>query len=135
MPTVLQQNLAKEIIQNTKRKKPKNKGELVEMGGYSKTVAEAKPQVIIDQKGVQEALDDFGFSENNAKKVVSSIMLNEKTDPNPRLKATDQVFKVHGSYAPDKNININMNVKSIDPTNPEVLEALKTINKQRANEQ
>jgi len=52
-----------------------------------------------------------------------------------RHKYLDSAYKLKGSYAPDKNININMNVKNIDPTDPKVLEALKTINKQRANEQ
>ncbi len=79
------------------------------MGGYSETVAEAKPQAIIDQKGVQQALDDFGFNEDNAKQVVSEIMLDKRVKPDSRLRATDQVFKVHKSYGEmesQKQINI-----------------------------
>lgn len=113
MPTNLQRNLAENIVKNLKRKKPLNKKELVVLGGYSETVAEAKPNTIIQQKGVQEALEEYGFTEDNAKKVVASIMLNEKVEPNARLKATDQVFKLKGSYAPEKTINANMNV-SVD---------------------
>ena len=44
-------------------------------------------------------------------RVVSEIMLNGDLEPNARLKATDQVFKVRGSYAPVKSINVNHNVK------------------------
>ncbi len=60
---------------------------------------------MIESAGVQEALEDLGFNENSAKKVVAEIMLNEKVDPNARLKATDQVFKVRGSYEADKSVN------------------------------
>lgn len=52
-----------------------------------------------------------------------------------RHKYLDSAYKLKGSYAPDKSLNINLNVKSIDPTDPNILEALKIINKQRANEQ
>lgn len=105
MSTVKQKRVARLIIENANLDKPLNKGQLVEMGGYSKTVADAKPQHIIDQQGVKEALRDFGFTEDNAKMVVSEIMLDSKRDPNARLKATDQVFKVHGSYKHEEEGN------------------------------
>jgi hypothetical protein len=112
MSTELQKNLAQEIIKNTKRKKPKNKKELLVSAGYDETTATATPGDIIGQKGVKEALEDLGFTEESAKKVVLSIMMNERVDPNARLKATDQVFKVRGSYAPEKSINLNVEVSS-----------------------
>lgn len=98
MSTILQQNLAKEIIKNAKRKKPLNKKDLLVSVGYTQTVAETKPQEIIDQKGVKEALEDYGFSVDNAKKVVSEIMLDSKQKAEARLRATDQVFKVNHVY-------------------------------------
>lgn len=110
MSTELQKNLALNIVKNAKRKKPLNKGQLVESVGYSKTVAEAKPQEIIDQKGVQDALNDYGFNVDKAKEVVGKIMNSESVDPNPRLKAADMIFEVHGSYAPTKTINLNLDV-------------------------
>lgn len=108
MSTLLQQNLAQNIVKNLKRKKPLNKKELVVLGGYSQTVAEAKPNAIIEQKGVQEALEEYGFTEDNAKKVVSQILLNERVEPNARLKAASEVFKVKGTYAPEKKVNVNI---------------------------
>lgn len=51
-----------------------------------------------------------------------------------RHKYLDSAYKLKGAYAPDKNINMNVSIKSIDPTDPKVLEAIKIINKQRANE-
>jgi hypothetical protein len=133
--TEKQKKLAEMIIENSTLDKPLNKGEMLEKVGYAKSVAEAKASDIIESEGVQTALTQSGFTEENAKKVVESIMLDPTKDPNSRLKASDMVFKVHGSYAPDKSINVNIDTHSIDPTDPEVLEALKVINKQRANGQ
>lgn len=118
MATELQQNLAKEIVSNLKRKKPKNKKELVVSSGYSITTATKQIPAVFEQKGVLEALNDYGFNEDNAKRVVSEIMLNSDNDPNARLKATDQVFKVHSTYAPEKttatNVNINISEKELE---------------------
>lgn len=115
MSTELQQNLAKEIIANSKRKKPKNKRDMLVSVGYATSTAEVKQKEIMEQKGVQEALIDFGFNVDNAKKVVAEILLDPENDPNSRLKATDQVFKVHGAYAPEKNVNVNLNVNEENP--------------------
>ena len=134
MATVKQKRLAKVIIENSTIDNPLNKGQMLEKVGYAKSVAEAKASDILESDGVKEELISQGFTEENAKQVVQEIMMDSTKDPSSRLKATDQVFKVHGSYAPEKNVNINMNVKSIDVADPKVLEALKTINKQRANE-
>ena len=114
MSTDLQKNLAKEIIANAARRSKKNKGELVELGGYSKTVAIAKPQAIIDQKGVQEELAIAGFTEKNAKTVVSEILLNKKVKPDTRLNAAKEVFKVEGSYAPEKSQTLRVNINATD---------------------
>lgn len=101
-PTEKQKKLAQLIVENSKLDKPLNKGEMVEKVGYGPSIVET-PAKAIDTDGVKEALHDLGFTENNAKKVVSEIMMNEEVSPNDRLKATDQVFKVSGSYEADKN--------------------------------
>ena len=134
MATLKQKEVAKAIIANSTLDKPLLGSEIVENSGYGVSMKK-NPQVILNSEGVKQALAEYGFNEDNAKMVVTDIMMNEETDANTRLKATDQVFKIHGSYAAEKSINLNMNMKSIDPTNPQVLEALKAINKQRANEQ
>lgn len=102
MSTQRQKKLAKEIIKNLQNKKPKNAGQLLESAGYDETTAKASPGRTIEQKGVVEELKVLGFTEFNAKSVVSSIMNDETRDPNARLKAADMTFKVHGSYAPEK---------------------------------
>lgn len=112
MPTPLQENLAKEIVKNASRKKPLNKKQLLVASGYAEESATSVPGKLINQKGVQEALVELGFNEETAKSVVSEIMLNPNADENARLKATDQVFKVKGSYAPEKRQSLNLNVES-----------------------
>lgn len=135
MSTTKQKRVAKLIIENSKLDKPLNGGQMLEKVGYAKSMTTAKVSDVLESEGVKEELNKLGFSEEGAKKVVESILYDEEVDANARLKAADQVFKVHGSYAPDKSINVNVNVKSVDVTDTKVLEALKTINKQRANEQ
>lgn len=120
MSTILQQNLAKEIIKNSKRKKPLNKKELLVSSGYGEISAKASAGFIIDQKGVLEALEDYGFSVDNAQKVVAEILLNPKNDPNARLKASDQVFKVHGKYN-DSSINLSFTQNNITIEEKEVI--------------
>lgn len=55
-------------------------------------------------------------------------------DANAKKSALDMAYKLKGSYAPDKNININMNVKSIDPTDETILNSLKAIQDKLENE-
>lgn len=115
MATELQKNLAQQIVKNSKRKKPLNKKELLVSSGYAELSAESVPGKIINQKGVQEELKVLGFDEDSAKKVVSEIMLNPDAGASERLKATDQVFKVHGSYASEKT-PITINIEELELT-------------------
>lgn len=51
-----------------------------------------------------------------------------------RHKYLDSAYKLKGSYAPDKTLNINMNIKPIDPTNPEVLDLIDKLRKANENQ-
>lgn len=111
MATTKQKKLAKVIIENAAIDTPLNAGEMLEKVGYSKSVAKAKSADIINSEGVKEALADYGFTEDNAKMVVAEILLDPKTDKNTRINAAKEVFKVHGTYAPEKKLvgNFNLN--------------------------
>lgn len=111
VPTLKQKELAKAIIENLQEHPPKTAGQLLEIAGYSEITAAASPGRTIEQAGVQEALADFGFSEENAKMVVAEILLKQDAEANARLKAADMVFKVQGSYAPEKIDTRNLNVE------------------------
>ena len=101
MGTIRQKRIAKLIVENAHLDKPLNAGEIVKKGSYSKSM-QIKPSVVIKSEGVIEELAILGFTENNAKNVVAEILLNPDAEDNARLKAADQVFKVHGTYAAEK---------------------------------
>lgn len=108
MATQRQKKLAKALVENAVAEKPITAKELLVNVGYAINTAEVKPKEIIEQKGVQEELVAMGFTEDNAKLVVSEIMLNPSAEDNNRLKAADMVFKVKGGYAAEKSINLNV---------------------------
>lgn len=107
MPTLRQKKVAKLVVENSALDQPKTGGEIVESSGYGVSMKK-NPQVILNSAGVLEELNNLGFSEEGAKQVVQEIMYNEEVDANARLKATDQVFKIHGSYAPEKSVNLSV---------------------------
>lgn len=111
--TIRQKRLAEAIVLNAKAKKPKNKQEIVASSGYSATTARHHATTIIDQKGVQKELEVLGFTSENAKKVVANIMLNEHAEDRDRLTASKLVFEIHGDFAPEKRLNINVDAEAL----------------------
>jgi len=101
MGTQRQKKVAELIVKNATLDKPLNGGEILAKTGYAPGVIK-NPSDILDSVGVKEELEILGFTESAAKQVVREIMLNTDADNSSRLKATDQVFKVLGSYAPEK---------------------------------
>lgn len=110
MATLRQKKLAKLIVENALSEKPLNAGQMLESVGYSKTMATAKPGEMLASKGVKKELEILGFTEEAAMSVVSEILNNKNVDPNARLKAADQVFKVRGTYAPEKSLVAHIQV-------------------------
>lgn len=106
MATTKQRKLAKVIVENAAADKPLTAGQMLEKVGYSQNLVK-QPGRVIATEGVQEALEEMGFTEENAMRVVTEIMLNGDVNPVARLKATDQLFKVKGTYAPEKTVNLN----------------------------
>ena len=107
MPTIRQEKVAGFIIENAVLDKPLNGGEILAKVGYSKGMQKS-PSRVLESEGVITALEESGFTEENAMRVVTEIMLDPEREANARLKATDQVFKVRGSYAPEKSIAVTM---------------------------
>lgn len=56
------------------------------------------------------SLKEMGFDSNNAKRVVAEILNDEEAEAKDRLKAAEQVFKVNSDYAPEKSVNVNVQV-------------------------
>lgn len=110
--TIKQERVAGLIIENASLDKPLNAGQILEKAGYNKNISKT-PGKVINSRGVQEELEFAGFNERSAMKVVDEIMNDKNVDPSARLKATDQVFKVRGTYAPEKSIVANIQVNEI----------------------
>lgn len=121
MATQKQKKLAREIVKNLELDSPKTLGELVENGGYAE-VMKKNPKRVIDAKGVKDELEVLGFTEEAAKGVVASILHHSDNDM-ARLKAADQIFKVQGSYAPEKhqNMNVNVDIGKQDPKEEQII--------------
>lgn len=105
--TPRQEKVAGLIIENATLDKPLNAGQILEKAGYNKNISKT-PGKVINSRGVQEELEVSGFTEQAAMKVVQEIMNSKDVDPSARLKATDQVFKIRGTYAPEKSIIANI---------------------------
>ncbi len=129
MATQRQKRVAKLIIENATLDKPLNGAQIVEKSSYSKAV-QIKPGQVLNSTGVKEELEVLGFTPDNAKKVVSEILNNIEVEPNARLKAADMTFKVHGTYAPEKSVTLNIEAKVDDND----LNIAKQLLEQRSNQ-
>ena len=109
MPTLRQRQLAKKIVEASTKYPLPTAGEIMVSAGYSLKTSLASPGRQIALKGTQEALEEFGFDEESAKRVVQRILHKGKSERN-QLSAADMIFKVQGSYAAQKTVNLNLNV-------------------------
>lgn len=123
MATTKQKKVAQLIVENAKLDKPLNAGQMLEKVGYSPHLAK-QPGRVVDSEGVREALAELGFTESNAKGVVAEILLNPDAKDTDRLKAAEHVFKVQGSYAAEKSVNLNVDLSERTPLDNE-LEAIR----------
>lgn len=68
----------------------------------------------LDKPSIQDALEEAGFSEIKAKSVLAGILnsptIYEMVTPHDQIKAAQEVFKVMGTYAPEKSQSINLNI-------------------------
>lgn len=114
MATLRQKKLAEAIVENAKTGNKKNKKDLLVSVGYATSVAEVKPQEILEQKGVREELAKLGFTTENAKAVVAEILLDKRYKAADRLNAAGKVFEVQGDYAPEKHLVITKKIIRLD---------------------
>lgn len=120
MSTVRQKKLARNIIENLQSAEPETMKDIIISSGYSPISADSSSHVIMNQKGLKEELEVLGFNPKAAKKVVADILHNGEEESS-RLKAADMVFKVHGTYAPEKSVNLDVVVDGNDMKSHESL--------------
>lgn len=108
MSTVRQKRVARGIVKATQTGYPKTKKEIAVLSGYSEIHAKTHTHEIFNAPGVQKELKALGFTEENAKSVVADIMMNEAEEGATRIRAASEVFKVHGTYAAEKSVNLSV---------------------------
>jgi hypothetical protein len=111
--TIKQMKLGRELAKDLKSlKKPRNKMQLMVASGYSETHARHSPHVVFKQPGtinaINVALEQEGFTTENAKRVVQNILNQAHAENKDRLKAAELIFKVEGAYAAEKSINLDV---------------------------
>lgn len=110
MPTILQQDLAEAIVKNTKlpRDKKKNKGELLESVGYSAKVAKHKPTEILEQKGVKEALANYGLTEGLITKALVSDIKAKKRNRLGEMRLGAEILKMNDTSKSQTQLNVQI---------------------------
>lgn len=104
MATDLQENLADAIILNKSlpRDKRKNKQELLESIGYATTTAEKEAKVILESKGVKQALEAKGLTEDLIK---SSLVFDIENKPKRRERELRLGAEILGMTDHEKGVN------------------------------
>lgn len=108
MSTVRQKKLAPEVVKNLQSPNPKPIGQVLKSVGYG-TGLQNQPKRVLESEGFKEEMAILGFDVETAKRVVGQIALEGEND-NVKLKASEMIFKVHGTFAPDKSLNVNIDI-------------------------
>lgn len=112
MSTDLQKDLAEAIVANKSlpRDKRKNKKELLVSTGYSPITAKSIPSVIIDSKGVRDALAEFGLTE---KFITSALVADIEAKPARRIRELELGANILGMTdreSPKSNKTLIINI-------------------------
>jgi hypothetical protein len=129
-PTPRQRRAARIMADIAMGKRPdiKNQGDIIVEAGYAATLKDT-PKTLLNTRGVETALADNGFSPETAKNVVKMILESNDAAHKDRLKAADMVFKVHGTYAAEKTVNLNIEHNTDDTRLLELAERLRNAQK------
>jgi hypothetical protein len=100
MPTLRQRKVAKRVKQALENGEDITGGELLKSVDYG-TGLQRSPGRVLQSEGVQEALEDLGFSIQGADEVVKNILYKSKRE-DMKLRAADMIYKRRGAYEDTK---------------------------------
>lgn len=106
-PTIRQRRLAKGIADAIERGEIVSAGKLAKLSGYSKNIQE-HPSVALEAEGTKQALQEYGFTLEGAKKVTAEILHDKRKRPADRLNAADKIFRVFGAYEDKSRTQVNI---------------------------
>lgn len=123
-PTQRHKRLAAEVIENTKRKKPLTRVQLLTLAGYSQGTIEGTPSKPFTAQGFQRALAEAGATPDKMARVVNEAMdakvvtvfhgqAEESNAPDHaiRLRAADQLAELTGAKITKvqvQSVNVNL---------------------------
>lgn len=112
MATLKQKKVAKLIVETLSQEKPTTGKAMLESVGYGSALQD-QPGRVLRSEGVLSELKAYGFDPEIAKGVVADILLGGENDT-VKLKAADIIFKVNGSYAAEKHLNVNVDLEATE---------------------
>ena len=84
------------------------------------------------QKSIADSIPDELISSKHIA-LLNKVDENGEIDVNAVKAGVDMGHKVKGSYAPERNLNLNLNVESLDVSNPAVLELMEKLREANEN--
>lgn len=105
MPTLKQIKAIENVVENGG-----NVSKAMKDAGYSEATAKT-PQKLTESKAWLELMEEHLSDQKLTEK--HEAFLNSENEA-VGIKALDLAYKLKGSYAPDKNLNVNVEVKTID---------------------
>lgn len=100
-PTAKQRKAFDKLIENDG-----NKGKALEAAGYSKSLVD-NPHRVMESKGWQQLIEEHLGDEKLAQVHAEGLTLKH-TNP-LRHKYLETAYKLKGSFAPEKSVNLNVN--------------------------
>jgi hypothetical protein len=101
MPTLNQRRTAQKVKEVIEKKIAVDGKDVLAFIGYSKGI-QKNPQMVFNSKGFKEAMKELGFSLEAADLMVAKILQTGREEN--RLRASDQIYKRLGGYAPEKQV-------------------------------
>lgn len=124
MSTLKQKKLAMKVVEALQSDNPPNQQDLLISAGYSPLTASNSSSRQLEQKGVIEELERLGFCVEAADNVIFDLLKRGRKEET-RIKASQEIYKRMGAYAPEKKASVNVNVEMGQTGNIEKVELIR----------
>jgi len=108
MSTINQKRVARHMARNILEGKVMTGSEILRQEGYKPSL-QKNPSYILDSVGVKKEMAKMGFNELNASNWI--IKAVDKGSPDVAIRGAQEVFKVFGTYAPQKTLSASIKLQ------------------------